>query len=373
MAGTLNNTCVLLEASGKVQSHVSTLNLEEMETGSVVVAVLYSEVCGTDVHLRHGRLNTVPYPIIPGHVSVGTVKHVSGEVYDVEGIKVQTGTLVTFLDVIGTCHTCLTCLVDKQTTRCPNRKVLGITCQSNPGSLKKLLGGWSTHIYLPPKTNIISLPPNLPPKVFMAGGCGLPTAFHAVERAEIRLMDRVVVQGAGPVGLMAAIIAGLRGARQVIMVGGPKKRLDVVKQFGIDAVIDIQEIPDPSARLAEIRRITDCQLADVTIEATGVPSAVSEGMNFCKNGGTYVVVGQYTDNGTVDINPHLQINRKHLSVKGCWGSDLSHFYRGVQLMEKYADKFPWSLIVSEEFDLFRAEEALDAVESLNVFKALIKP
>ena len=77
------------------------------------------------------------------------------------------------------------------------------------------MGGWSTFIYLPPGTKIIQLPPNLPPKTFMAAGCGLPTAMHAVERAAIRLMDRVVVQGSGPVGLLAAVLAAASGALQV--------------------------------------------------------------------------------------------------------------------------------------------------------------
>lgn len=105
--------------------------------------------------------------------------------------------------------------VDKATTRCPKRRVLGITCQAQPLAVRGLLGGWSTFTYLPPGTKIIHLPPNLPPKTFMAAGCGLPTAMHAVERAAIRLMDRVVVQGSGPVGLLAAVLAAASGALQV--------------------------------------------------------------------------------------------------------------------------------------------------------------
>lgn len=71
----------------------------------------------------------------------------------------------------------------------------------------------------------------------------------------------------------------------------------------------------------------------------------------CRDGGTYIVVGQYTDNGEVALNPHHMINRKHLTVKGCWGSDFSHFYRGVQFMTKHASIFPWQLVVSQVFAL----------------------
>lgn len=62
--------------------------------------------------------------------------------------------------------------VDKQTTRCPRRRVLGITCNADPCSIQGLLGGWSSFIYLPPNTKIIRLPQALPASVFMAGGCG---------------------------------------------------------------------------------------------------------------------------------------------------------------------------------------------------------
>jgi L-iditol 2-dehydrogenase len=113
-------------------------------------------------------------------------------------------------------------------------------------------------------------------------------------------------------------------------------------------------------------------MADVVIEATGRPEAVVEGLELCRDGGTYVVVGQYTDNGNVEINPHLQINRKHIVIKGSWGSDFGHFYRGVQFMAKMSH-LPWDLVVSRAYHLKDAREALASVEKLEVFKALITP
>lgn len=207
----------------------------------------------------------------------------------------------------------------------------------------------------------------------MAGGCGLPTALHAVDRAGIRLMDRVVVQGSGPVGLLAAVLARASGAGQVIVVGAPAHRLEVVRKFGIDATIDIQEVASPAERLAELRRLLGGRLADVAIEATGRPDAVAQGLDMCRDGGTYVVVGQYTDNGPVSVNPHWQINRRHLAVLGCWGSDFGHFYRGVRFMERHAASLPWELVLSREFGLGEARDALRAVEDLTVMKAVIDP
>ena len=114
----------------------------ELEPGAALLHTMYSEVCGTDVHLHHGKLAGVPYPIIPGHVSVGTVAKVRGTIKTVEGDYIKEGDVVTFLDVHETCNNCYHCLVANQPNRCPSRKVYGITYSANEG----LLGGWSEAI-----------------------------------------------------------------------------------------------------------------------------------------------------------------------------------------------------------------------------------
>src|ERR1041384_348483 len=71
----------------------------ELEQGAALLHTMYSEVCGTDVHLHHGKLAGVPYPIIPGHVSVGVVAALRGSVHDVDGVAFREGDVFTFLDV----------------------------------------------------------------------------------------------------------------------------------------------------------------------------------------------------------------------------------------------------------------------------------
>lgn len=58
-----------------------------------------------------------------------------------------------------------------------------------------------------------------------------------------------------------------------------------------------------------------------------------------RDGGRYVIVGQYTDNGPIELNPHSDINKRHLEIRGCWGIDFSHFYWSVRLLVKYGDRF----------------------------------
>ncbi|HET8648133.1 MAG TPA: alcohol dehydrogenase catalytic domain-containing protein, partial [Vicinamibacteria bacterium] len=81
------------------------------QPGGAVLETLAGEVCGTDVHLFHGRLAGVPYPIIPGHVSCGRVLETAGALADAEGRPISAGQIVTFYDVFGTCGACWHCLV----------------------------------------------------------------------------------------------------------------------------------------------------------------------------------------------------------------------------------------------------------------------
>ncbi len=340
----------------------------DLEPGAVLIKTKFSEVCGTDVHLQKGQLAGVPYPIIPGHVSTGTIDELNGDVYDIDGILLQPGDPVTFLDVHETCNSCWYCLVAKASTRCPKRKVYGISYSANDG----LLGGWSQYIYLKPGVKIIKFTNPSSLRTFIAGGCGLPTAIHAVQRSEIKLGDTVAVQGSGPVGLMSAVLAKLSGAFEVILLGAPELRLEIGRAFGIDTTINILD-NDPKTRIQQVMDLTHGRGVDVTIEATGVPSAVNEGMAMTRDSGSYTIVGQYTNAGDIQINPHLDINKKHLTIRGCWGSDFSHFYLAAKFIEKFANSYPWEKIISREYSLEEASQALEDVEKLRVMKAIINP
>jgi L-iditol 2-dehydrogenase len=337
--------------------------------GGAILETVASEVCGTDVHLHHGRLAGVPYPIIPGHVSVGRVLESDGALVDVEGRPIAEGALVTFYDVYGSCGACWHCLVARAATRCPKRRVYGITAPAADG----LLGGWSERIEILPGVRLVPLPGGISAEDFLGGGCGLPTAFHAVERAGISMGDTVVVQGSGPVGLNAAIFAQLAGALRVLLVGAPKARLEAARRLGAEDTLDIAERKDPADRAAWVRERTSGRGADVVIEASGSPAAVPEGLDMLRDAGRYVVVGQYTDSGDATLNPHRHINRRHATILGCWGYEFSHLHRSLAMMAKHAGRFRWRELVTREYPLEKAGEALADMESLSVVKALIRP
>ena len=351
----------------KVPIELRELPWPTLTPGSAMLRTLYSEVCGTDVHLHHGRLAGVPYPIVPGHVSVGHLAEIRGTMRDIDGVPFHEGDLVTFLDVHETCGACYECLVTKQTTRCPHRRVYGITYGVADGPL----GGWADHIWMKPGVKLLRLPPSVDPAQFIAGGCGLVTAMHAVERGGVRLGSTVAVLGVGPVGQAAIALSALSGAQSVIAVGAPAARLEFARRMGATATLSL-DMP-PAERVDALRAANGGRGVDIVIEVAGDPSAVGQALDLVRDGGVVVVAGQYTDAGPLTINPHLQVNRKHVEVRGCWGCDYSHFHRAVQLLAHQGGALPWLDALSARFTLSQANEALAAVAARAVVKALIVP
>src|SRR5689334_13992400 len=202
----------------------------DLPPGAALLRTARSEVCGTDVHLWHGRLAGVPYPIIPGHVSAGTIDAVRGEIRGIDGSTIREGDRAVFFDVHRTCGRCRACTVHRTPTRCSSRRVYGITDSASEG----LFGGWAEAIYLEPGVALTRLPDAVSLDDYIGGGCGLLTAVHIAERADLRLGDVAVVQGAGAVGLCAVALARLSGASRIVCIGAPADRLALAREMGAD-------------------------------------------------------------------------------------------------------------------------------------------
>jgi threonine dehydrogenase-like Zn-dependent dehydrogenase len=339
----------------------------DLPVGGALLRTVRSEVCGTDVHLWHGRLSGVPYPIIPGHVTTGTIDAIRGSVIDVHGAAVREGDRVAFFDVHRTCGRCLACTAHHTPTRCPSRRVYGITDSAAEG----LYGGWAQKVYLEPGVIVAPLPETVSFDAYIGGGCGLVTAAHIVERSRLSLGDTVVVQGAGAVGLSAAALLAKSGAGQVIVIGGPADRLVLARRMGADVVIGL-DLP-PEDRLTRVLELTGGLGADVVVEAAGSARAFEEGIRMARNGGVYVVAGHYTNAGDSTINAHEHINRRHLEIRGCWGSEVGHFLRAIRALERYGQDVPWHLIGARTYGLGAINEALHDAAALKIPKALVDP
>jgi threonine dehydrogenase-like Zn-dependent dehydrogenase len=347
---------------------VREFGIPDLPPGAALLRTACSEVCGTDVHLWHGRLSGVPYPIIPGHVSAGVLERVRGELEGIDGSRLHEGDRVVFFDVHRTCGRCRACAVHRTPTRCPARRVYGITDSATEG----LFGGWAEFVYLEPGVGIARLPDTISFESYIGGGCGLLTAVHILERAALRPGDTVLVQGTGAVGLSAIALARLGGASAVFAIGAPRDRLDLARRMGADVTFDL-EATTSGQRLDELRAQTHGEGVDVVIEAAGSARAIEEGVALVRDGGRYVIAGHYTDVGPSTLNAHRDINRKHLEIRGCWGSEVGHFLRAISLLEHHAARVPWHEIGGRRYGLGSLNEALQDAEAMRITKAVVDP
>jgi len=92
-----------------------------------------------------------------------------------------------------------------------------------------------------------------------------------------------------------------------------------------------------------------------------------------RDGGRYVIAGHYTNAGSSAINAHEHINRKHLDIRGCWGSEVGHFLRALGALERHGDDVPWAKIGAATYGLGQLNEALATAEALKIPKALVDP
>ena len=109
---------------------------------------------------------------------------------------------------------------------------------------------------------------------YVRRGCALPTSLHAMDRAEIRIGDTVLVLGSGPAGINAVMMALMSGALKVLCIGAPQNRLGAALEAGASAVLDFEKHTEQE-RLAWVAELTGDRGADVTIEATGSPRGSS--------------------------------------------------------------------------------------------------
>jgi 2-desacetyl-2-hydroxyethyl bacteriochlorophyllide A dehydrogenase len=344
---------------------VREVEIPPLTPGAVLGRIVMAGVCGTDVHILHGKV-PVRTPAVLGHENVARVEAIGGDeqLYDVVGKPVQIGDLITWLP--KSCMQCYNCTILGDQAKCLKRVGYGgwvVPADQHP----YLVGGFSEYVWILPGSDLVVLPPDLAPEAVVLGDA-LRIMVHGLERiGGLEYGDSVVVQGSGAVGLMGAILAKDAGAGQVIVIGAPAARLELAKEYGADATIDITQVRAPE-RIQQVLDLTHGRGADVVFECAGVPAAVAEGLEMVRINGKYMIAGHYGDAGTVPINPHI-INKKQITITGVWSASNKHFLRGLTLLRK----IPLEKLVTHRFPLEQINEALMAAERQETLKAAIVP
>lgn len=348
------------------------------EEGAMLVRMVAAGICGTDRHMLEGCL-VVNFPIIPGHENVGIIEEIGGSraKADAEGKPVKVGDLIIWDSGFYTCGECYYCKwlpSNYGLAFCEKGRSYGFeNCDLPP----HLLGGWAEYIYLYPGTWCYKLPDNL--TVEQAVLVDVLASVNGVERAVFHaswlnmglgLGRTVVIQGAGAVGIMAAVKAQLLGATRVIMVGGPAHRLAMAKEFGVDETIDIARLRESVERVEAIKELTGGLGADLVVECAGVASAVPEGLEMLRRGGVYVEIGNFTNTGSTTLNPYEHICHKEVTIIGQWGYTSHQYRKDLALLSRHAVRFPFEKLVTHRFALWQYEEALEVVKREECIKAI---
>ncbi len=322
----------------------------------LVVRIELCGVCGTDVHMFHGRFPWVEYPLVLGHEPVGIIEKLGKNITtDFTGRPISEGDRIYILG--GSCGHCYYCAVLKRPNMCVKIVGLGFNCWY-PQQDRLLQGGYAEYVHLiDPTLAFLRMDVDALTAVALEP---FSVAVHMAERAGITIGSTVAIQGAGAIGLYALVAAKEKGAVKTIVVGAPASRLTLAKEFGADVVVNIEEVKDPAERIELVKQETPGKYgADVTIECTGVPAAVVEGLEMTRRAGTYVVGGHYSDNGTVPINPFYHITIKDVTIVGVRASDVSHSVRARPLFEM--KKYPFDKAISHRLPLSRVADAMKAM------------
>lgn len=305
-------------------------------------------VCGTDQHILKGHWpKPLPWPFTLGH-EIGGVIVEKGEEFTADFMEkpLQVGSKV-MIPPLMPCGHCYYCVhYPEQANKCLTPVYYGRYLGFDKAP--HLWGGWAEYVYVDlemlPGTKVYKLPDDMSLRL---GALSEPLtscirAFNRATKAGgFKWGDTVVIQGSGPIGILAVAAAQEMGAGRVICVGAPEEpRLALARKFGAEATVDITEVTTPEARIAAVREIVGGFGADLVMDCSGHPSAGPEGIEFLRDGGTYVEMGQFTDAGKIETSWH-RICSKDLNVLGSWAFTGNDLPLGVDMLYRAREKYPW--------------------------------
>lgn len=365
MPDRMSKRAVLVQANQPVE--IWQHPVSAAQAGEVVVRVLMSGVCGTDVHFWRGEVD-LPGPMVLGHEGIGAVEDLGeGVTTDFAGAPLSVGDRIYWVP-LSPCHRCHYCTVEKDLSLCENGMAELFRAADRPPS-----ACYSEYSWLPAGMPFYRIPDDTPSEAVIAFGCAMPTMLQGIERlGGININQTVVVQGCGPVGLAAVLLAKLSGARQIIVIGAPERRLAMAARLGATDIINMEEVATAEERVQCVLDLTQGRGAEVVIEAAGVVTAFGEGLKIVAKNGRYLVVGLWSAPGTVAIEPRY-INNNNLRIIGTALYQPEHLYGAIQVAQKHHREFPLAEAVTHRFSLEDSQKALEAVARLETVKAVIIP
>jgi len=313
------------------------LSLPELQADEVLIKVMASGICGTDIHILRGDY-IAKYPIIPGHEFSGIIEKI-GECVT----RFEIGDNVAVEPNIS-CDNCYNCLNNKQNF-CKNWQAIGVTKS----------GGMAQYVVVPEKSVFKIDKLKYEYAAFMEP---LSCVLHGLQKVKINPGDRVVVFGAGPIGLLFLQMVRLQGAVHVSVLENLAPRTDLAEQYGANQIL--QNIND-----------FEKDDFDVVIDATGVISLMEQTVDLVRSGGAVLLFGVPPAKEKMRLEG-LKFFKKGLTILSSFTS-VRNSYQSISLLK--AGIIDVSGLISHRLPLSEFERGVNLIEKGDddVKKVIILP
>lgn len=309
---------------------VESLPTPTVGPGEVLVDISLATVCGSDLHTVSGR-RPGPCPSVLGHEAVGRVRALGpGGATAVDGTALRPGDRVVWTVTVscGECDRCRAGLPAK----CRTVRKVG---HESIDSGWALSGGYAERILLPRGTGVALVPETLSDPAAAPAACSTATVTAAVEAAGPLTDRRVLVCGAGMLGLHATAMAAAAGASEVVVVDPRTDRLTVAEEFGAT-----RTLPRLEAGLQ----------ADVALDFSGAPAAIGAALDALDIAGRLVLVGSVSPGPRVPLDPE-RVVRRWLTIAGVHNYQPRHLATALAFLASTTPDRDWASLVAPPLGL----------------------
>jgi len=326
---------------------------ELVNPSDAIVKITMAGICGSDLHVYHGREAGLDHGTVMGHEFTGIVEEAGS---DLKKFKKGARVLSPFTTSCGECFYCL----------------IGLTCRCEKGSLfgwvqkeKGLHGAQATYIRVPmADSTLLPLSADLDEKKGLLLGDVLSTGYFCADNAGIKPQHVYAVIGCGPVGLMTIVAAKHLGAEKLFAVDPLPERLELAKKFGAvplnPSTTDIKQV---------IRENTSGRGADAVMEVVGSVETLKLAIDILRPGGIISSVGVHTAKH-FSFSPGEAYD-KNLIYKS--GRCPARFYSEKLLQEEVPQQYAIEDIITHQFSLKEGAKAYDVFDKKidNCIKAVL--
>ena len=318
------------------------LSLEEVpvpEVGEfdVLIRILRSSICGTDVHIYEWDAwaqRTIPTPMPIGHEFVGIIESAGSHVHDFHPGMIVTG------EGHLVCGRCRNCLAGRRHL-CNKTSGIGV---NRPGAFAEFLSI--------PQTNVWAADPKIPLEVLSCFD-PLGNAVHTTLSFDV-LGEDVLITGAGPIGIMAVAIAKHAGARYVVITDVNPYRLALAEKMGATVALDVQK-----GTLKEVMAHLGMKEGfDVGLEMSGSDKALNDMLATMCHGGKIALLGIQSKQAAIDWD---LVVFNGLTIKGIYGREMYEtWYKMTTMIQSGLDISP---VITHQFPYTEFEEAFALMRS----------